>query len=143
MLDGLSETEVAEYVELTASEIASPQLAAALHGRTVGNPLFVGEIVRLLSVEDELPESADEPRLTIPPSVRDVIARRVSYLSGESKRLLVLASVLGREFAPDVLGRLGGVSDDELLEWLDEAIAAARSFPTFRVRRAACALSTS
>ena len=124
VLDGLSETEVAEYVELTASEIASPQLAATLHGRTVGNPLFVGEIVRLLSVQDELPESADEPRLTIPPSVRDVIARRVSYLSGESKRLLVLASVLGREFAPDVLGRLGGVSDDELLEWLDEAIAA-------------------
>ena len=124
VLDGLSETEVAEYVELTASEMASPQLAAALHGRTVGNPLFVGEIVRLLSVEDELPESVDEPRLTIPQSVRDVIARRVSYLSSESKRLLVLASVLGREFAPDVLGRLGGVSDDELLEWLDEAIAA-------------------
>ena len=124
MLDGLSETEVAEYVELTASEMASPQLVAALHGRTVGNPLFVGEIVRLLSVEDELPESADEPRLTIPQSVRDVIARRVSYLSSESKRLLVLASVLGREFAPDVLGRLGGVSGDELLEWLDEAIAA-------------------
>ena len=124
VLDGLSETEVAEYVELTASEMASPQLVAALHGRTVGNPLFVGEIVRLLSVEDELPESADEPRLTIPQGVRDVIARRVSYLSSESKRLLVLASVLGREFAPDVLGRLGGVSGDELLEWLDEAIAA-------------------
>jgi tetratricopeptide (TPR) repeat protein len=32
--------------------------------------------------------------------------------------------VLGREFAPDVLARLGGVSGDELLEWLDEAIAA-------------------
>jgi predicted ATPase len=123
-LDGLSESEVAEYLELTASEMSSPQLVASLHGQTVGNPLFVGEIVRLLSVEGELPEPADVPRLTIPQSVRDVIVRRVSHLSTESNRLLVLASVLGREFAPDVLARLGGVSDDELLEWLDEAIAA-------------------
>ena len=50
-LGGLSEREVAEYVELTASEIASPELVAALHEETEGNPLFVGEIVRLLSVE--------------------------------------------------------------------------------------------
>ena len=123
-LDGLTESEVGEYLELTASELASPQLVAALHRQTVGNPLFVGEIVRLLSVEGELPGSADEPRLTIPQSVRDVIARRVNHLSSESNGLLVVASVLGREFGSDVLARLGGVSDDELLEWLDEAIAA-------------------
>ena len=123
-LGGLSHSEVAEYVELTASEMASPRLVTALHEQTVGNPLFVGEIVRLLALEGELPESAGEPRLTIPQSVRDVISRRLGHLSSESNRLLVLASVLGREFAPEVLARLGGVSDDELLEWLDEAIAA-------------------
>jgi tetratricopeptide (TPR) repeat protein len=112
-LGGLSESEVAELVELTASGMTSA--AAALHERTDGNPLFLGEIVRLLSVESEL---------AIPPSARDAIARRLGYVSEECGRLLVLAAVLGREFALDVLARLGGVSDDQLLDTLDEAIAA-------------------
>jgi tetratricopeptide (TPR) repeat protein len=56
--------------------------------------------------------------------VRDVIARRLRHLSQESNRLLVLASVLGREFALEVLARLGRVAEDDLLEWLDEAIDA-------------------
>ena len=50
-LVGLSECDVARYVELTASEIASQELARAAQPETEGNPLFVGEIVRLLSVE--------------------------------------------------------------------------------------------
>jgi DNA-binding SARP family transcriptional activator len=123
-LGGLSETEVAEYLHEAASDMASPQLAAALHGQTEGNPLFVGETVRLLSVEGALSDSAERSRPTIPQSVRDVIARRLTHLSQESNRLLVLGSVLGREFALEVLARVGGVSDDELLEWLDQAIDA-------------------
>jgi DNA-binding SARP family transcriptional activator len=122
-LTGLSEPEVADYLQQTATELASPQLVAALHRQTEGNPLFVGETVRLLSVEGALSDSA-APRLTIPESVRDVIARRLRHLSQESNRLLVLASVLGREFALEVLARVGGVSEDDLLEWLDEAIDA-------------------
>ena len=62
--------------------------------------------------------------LAIPQSVRDVIARRLGHLSEECNRMLVLASVLGREFALDALARLGGVSEDELLDALDEAMAA-------------------
>ena len=67
---------------------------------------------------------ADEPQLAIPQSARDAIARRLAYVSQECNRLLMLASVLGREFALDVLARLGGVPDDQLLDTLDEAIAA-------------------
>src|SRR3954467_15752375 len=44
--------------------------------------------------------------------------------SEECNRLLLLASVLGREFAVDALARLAGVSVDALLDHLDEAIAA-------------------
>ena len=118
-LGGLSEGDVAEYVELTAPAIASAQLVTALSEETEGNPLFVGEIVRLLSVEGVRSEG-----LFIPQSVRDVIARRLTHLSEECNRVLVLASVLGREFALAALGRLAGVSDDELLDTLDEAMAA-------------------
>jgi DNA-binding SARP family transcriptional activator len=123
-LGGLGEREVAEYLELTASKIASPELGAALHDGTEGNPLFVGEIVRLLSVEGVPFESASAVRLAIPQSVRDVIARRLTHLSDECNRVLLLASVLGREFDLDALARLSGVSVEELLDTLDEAMAA-------------------
>jgi DNA-binding SARP family transcriptional activator len=123
-LGGLSKGEVAEYVELTAPEIASPGLLAALDAETEGNPLFVGEIVRLLSVEGVRAESTAELRLALPQSVRDVIARRLAHLSEECNRMLVLAAVLGREFALDALARLAGVPEDELLDVLDEAMAA-------------------
>ena len=54
-LRGLGEPEVAEYLDRTAAELASPRLASALHERTEGNPLFVGELVRLLAIEGEEP----------------------------------------------------------------------------------------
>ena len=123
-LGGLSEREVAEYVELTASELASPELVAALHDDAGGNPLFVGEIVRLLAVEGVRSESPAAVRLEIPQSVRDVIARRLTHLSRECNRVLVLASVIGREFGIDALARLAAVTVDELLETVDEAMAA-------------------
>ena len=123
-LGGLSEREVVEYVGLAGSEFASQELVTTLHEQTAGNPLFVGEIVRLLSVEGIRSDSAAEVRLVIPQSVRDVIARRLTHLSEECNRVLVLACVIGREFALDVLARVAGVSEDELLDVLDEAMGA-------------------
>jgi DNA-binding SARP family transcriptional activator len=123
-LGGLSEPEVAQYVELTASEIASSELVTGLHAETEGNPLFVGEIVRLLSVEGVPSESAGEARLAIPQTIRHVIARRLTHLSAECNRMLVLASVIGREFALDMLARMGGVSEEDLLDILDGALIA-------------------
>jgi DNA-binding SARP family transcriptional activator len=117
-LAGLSAQDVAEYLEQTAAEIASPELVAALHERTEGNPLFVGETVSLLALEGGGAE------LAIPDSVRDVITRRLGHLSEECNRVLVLASVLGREFALDALARVGEISVDQLLDTLDEAMAA-------------------
>ena len=123
-LAGLSEREVLEYVELTAAAIASRELAAAVHEETEGNPLFVSEMVRLLSVEGVKPGAGTGGPLAIPDTVRDVIARRLTRLSQECHRILVLASVIGREFAVDALALVSGVSEDELLDTLDEAVAA-------------------
>jgi Bacterial transcriptional activator domain/AAA ATPase domain len=66
LLGGLSERDVAHYVELTASKIASSGLVAGLHAQTEGNPLFVGENVRLLSAEGVASRSAAEARLAVP-----------------------------------------------------------------------------
>jgi DNA-binding SARP family transcriptional activator/tetratricopeptide (TPR) repeat protein len=115
-LRGLGEPEVAEYLDRTAAELSSPRLAATLHERTEGNPLFVGELVRLLAIEGEQPHA-------VPPSVRDVIARRTTHLTAQGRELMVLASVLGREFRRDALAALAGRDGEHLLDGLDEAIA--------------------
>src|SRR5262249_107232 len=120
-LVGLSEESVAEYVELAASELASPEFAATLHEETDGNPLFMVEAVRLLAQEGPPPD-ASRGGIAIPQSVRDVISRRLAHLSEECRQMLTLASVLGREFELATLGRLTGVPEDELLETLDEAM---------------------
>jgi DNA-binding SARP family transcriptional activator len=123
-LTGLSEHDVAAYLELTAAQIASDEFAAELHAETEGNPLFVAETVRLISLEGLRSQAGGEVRLVIPQSVRDVISRRLAHLSSECHALLVLASVLGREFTLDSLVDAGGPPEDELLELLDEAMTA-------------------
>jgi DNA-binding SARP family transcriptional activator len=123
-LSGLSEPELADFVEHTQTQIASAELVAALHSEAEGNPLFAGEIVRLLSIEGQQSDATGNIRLAIPETVRDVIARRLTHLSQECNRLLVLASVVGREFDVDILARLGGVSEEQVLDQLDEAMAA-------------------
>jgi DNA-binding SARP family transcriptional activator/tetratricopeptide (TPR) repeat protein len=123
-LAGLNEGEVTEYVELTSPEIASAELLNALQEETEGNPLFVGELVRLLSAEGVRSDPVDGVRLAIPETIHDVIARRLAHLSRECMRVLGRASVVGREFALDVLARACDVSEDELLDTLDQAMAA-------------------
>src|SRR5262249_2391937 len=85
------------------------------------NPLFVGEIVRLLEAEGRLKEASLE--LAIPRNVKDVIGRRLRRLSDACNRILVLASALGREFDLDALARLSGLDHESLLALLDEALA--------------------
>jgi DNA-binding SARP family transcriptional activator/tetratricopeptide (TPR) repeat protein len=122
-LAGLPERDVARFIELTCGEAPSETLVLTICEDTEGNPFFVGEIVRLLEAEGRLGD-ADLSRPTIPQSVRDVIARRLRHLSKECNRVLVLASVLGREFSLEALAHLAGASEDDLLDTLDQAMAA-------------------
>jgi len=111
-LGGLSEQAVGDYVE---AELDSRELSAALYERTDGNPLFLAETVRLLAAEG---------RIAIPPSLRDVITRRLARLGDECNRVLMLAAVLGREFDHAALATMAELAEEELLEVLDEAMAA-------------------
>jgi DNA-binding SARP family transcriptional activator len=120
-LVGLGESEVGEYIALAGGVEPEPGAVARIHGQTEGNPLFVGELVRLLSAEGRLEDGAGVG-LRIPPGVRDVIGSRVRRLSSGCQDLLVLASVLGREFALDVLGDMQEVEPAGLFDVLDEAM---------------------
>ena len=74
------------------------ELVAAIHAETEGNPLFVGEVVRLLAAEGRL-GATRRARCGIPPGVREVIGRRLGRLSPSVPRACSCSpSVLGREF---------------------------------------------
>jgi DNA-binding SARP family transcriptional activator len=123
-LTGLEEQNVASFIEQITGRDSPRRLTSEIHRATEGNPLFVGEIVRLLVTEGAFEDVAAAPawRHTVPEGVKSVIRRRLRHLSDDCKLVLVLASVLGREFRLDALALASGVSDHALLQILDEAV---------------------
>ncbi len=119
-LAGLREPDVAEYLERFTSTQPAPGLAHAVHTETEGNALFVAEVVRLLEADGRI----DEPdaHLRIPQGVRAVISQRVGRLPESVRRLLLPASVLGREFRLDALSRVVGLSELDVLNALEAAV---------------------
>jgi len=132
-LDGLSAGAVRELVggwldPPVAARASGQDLALALWQATEGNPLFVCEALRYLREEDRLPLVADGRSaipwlagVALPQGVRDVIGRRLSRLSQATINVLMLASVIGREFDPVVLQGSGEVDDAGMDAALDEA----------------------
>ena len=119
-LGGLPYDDVANYIANVASVPPEARAVAAIHSETGGNPLFVGEIVRLLDSEGRL--GAPIEALEIPPEIREVIGSRVARLTESCQKLLSLASVLGREFGVDVLQHISSFPQEKLYDALDEAM---------------------
>ncbi|MEK6285150.1 MAG: protein kinase [Acidobacteriota bacterium] len=126
VLRGLTEQDVARFIEMTTGIKPPEALVRTVYQQTEGNPFFLSEIVRLLVVEGQLerPQATSTSSLRIPEGVREVIGRRLDQLSDECNRVLTTASVIGREFSLDALEPLSDISGDQLLELLDEATAA-------------------
>jgi hypothetical protein len=124
-LRGLSVDEVARFVEQTAG-VTPPGLAAAVHRETEGNPFFVHEVVRLLVAEGRLANVPAEGSWghDIPQGVREVIGRRLNRLATGTNEALAAAAVLGRDFDLRLLARVTGTAEIELLDALEEAMAA-------------------
>ncbi|MEE8519065.1 MAG: AAA family ATPase, partial [Dehalococcoidia bacterium] len=122
-LGGMSQAEVGQFVQSSAGIVPQPRLVEAIHTRTDGNPLFVGQVVGLLS-QSELSGDPDI-NTRIPEGVRDAIGRRLERLSDDCNRVLTIASVIGREFRLQVLRPLAGdLAEAPLMEAIDEAIEA-------------------
>ncbi len=133
LLRGLTERDVARFIEITAGMSPPEALIEAVFRETEGNPFFVNEIVRLLVADGRLerPEEVKSWSVTIPQGVREVVGRRLDHLSEECNRALTVASVIGREFGLDALERVilrqaqdERLKGDRLLEALEEAVAA-------------------
>jgi hypothetical protein len=116
-----------------ALDDAAVSLAHAVYRETDGNPFFVGEVLRHLSETGTIYQETTGRwvavdsigDMALPDSIREVIGARVGRLGTSAGRVLSLAAVIGRDFDLDVLARAAGISEDELLDVLDTAAAAA------------------
>jgi len=127
-LGGLTQQEVARFIELVSGFTPPPGLVDAVYSQTEGNPLFVTEAVRLLVQEGELTaERASRQEswtVPIPEGVKDVIGRRLSLVSQQCNDTLTIAAVMGREFSYEQLEPLvKDVTDAPIIDLLEEALS--------------------
>jgi len=125
---GLTDTEVRDL----AANMMGPDaldVAPFLYEITAGNPFFVGEMLRHLKESGAVERvrgkgAVSITELGLPPGIRDVIGRRLARTTERCQQTLTLAAVVGREFDLCVLKALGDLTEDDLLDALDEAVAA-------------------
>jgi DNA-binding NarL/FixJ family response regulator len=96
-------------------------------GAAAGNPLFVVELIRalqqqhLISVADG---RAEVPRCLVPPSLRQTLLRRYSFLSVDTIGSLRMASILGPAFSVAELAAVCESRASRLVHALHEATSA-------------------
>jgi DNA-binding SARP family transcriptional activator len=125
-LTGLAAADTAAMIDAITRRHVADAVARTIHTETEGNPLFVGEIVRLLEAEGRLEQPLDEPRRgrQLPDTVREVIDQRLRRLTRDCRRFLEVASTLGREFGIKELAAVAEINEEAALELIDEAITA-------------------
>jgi class 3 adenylate cyclase/tetratricopeptide (TPR) repeat protein len=113
----LSGLDAGAATRLAANVIGADALPAALAGRVLatseGNPLFVGELVRMLvhdgvlRREGERWTAAVEPSaLEMPPTIHALLAARIERLRPEERTVLERAAVVGRQFSRQAVAQL-------------------------------------
>jgi len=93
--------------------------------KTEGVPFFIEEFIKSLQDIKAIEREDSRYRLakdihdvTIPSTIQDVIMARVDSLSEGAKGVLQIGSVIGREFSQDLIQKVTGLSERELLSHL-------------------------
>src|SRR6185369_148406 len=88
---------------------------------TEGNPLFVGELVRMLVDEGAIERQGERwvvganlAALEMPPTIHALLAARIERLQPDDRTVLERASVVGRHFSRGAVAALLGRNGSEL-----------------------------
>jgi predicted ATPase/class 3 adenylate cyclase len=110
----------AELVQavLEEGEVA-PELRKLILGRAGGNPLFVEELTQSLLENGSIHREDDQyvlarkaSEIQVPDTIHGIIAARIDRLEESLKRIMQVASVIGREFAYRILQTITGMRED-------------------------------
>lgn len=127
----LSPAEVAEMTRMSLPEHELPAaLIDALSERAGGVPFLVEELLSAYvgagGTLEPQPEWAISRHLAdaLPPSYRDLVRERLARLDPRARKATEAAAVLGRTFDWKLLGPATGVTDDEIIGALRQAVEA-------------------
>jgi class 3 adenylate cyclase/tetratricopeptide (TPR) repeat protein len=103
---------------LDGSKVA-PECADAILSRTSGNPLFLEELTRSLlengsiqKKEGQYVLSRPASEIRVPSNIQGIIAARMDRLEETLKKILQVASVIGRDFAFRILQAITGMREE-------------------------------
>ena len=130
-LNRFSPEELATWLEtiLHQGEIGR-EFLRFIHKYTEGNPLLVVHVLRALQENGGIWYAGrrwqwkDNPELDLPTAVSDLIDARIDRLTEQAREHLTIAAVVGRTFDLDLVLAAGSIPEDELLDALDEGVAA-------------------
>jgi class 3 adenylate cyclase/tetratricopeptide (TPR) repeat protein len=134
-LTGLDSGDVLALMEASAGHELDRDgraLAEQITRETAGNPFFAGEVLRHLTESGAIVQEqggrwrlvGNMAALGLPQSVREVIGRRVERLGPDARTALSAAAVIGRDFDLDLLSEVVELSEDRLLDLLEQGVAA-------------------
>jgi len=108
-------------VDLLGNDPSLAALATPIHARTGGNPFFAEEVVQTLIESGQLEGTRGAyrlvtpiERLEVPATVQAVLAARIDRLPEREKRLLQVASVIGKDFPEPLLAKVAELPAEEL-----------------------------
>jgi class 3 adenylate cyclase/tetratricopeptide (TPR) repeat protein len=134
-LTGLEAEDVLMLMEAAAGQEMDEvgrALAGEITRETAGNPFFAAELLRHLTESGAIVQGdggrwrlvGEVSELGLPQSVREVIGRRVERLGTDARTALSAAAVIGRDFEIDLLLSVVDLSEERLLDLLEEAVVA-------------------
>jgi class 3 adenylate cyclase len=121
----LSGLDAGAAMRLAANVIGAADLPAAVAAKVLatseGNPLFVGELVRMLVDEGAIERQGERwvvganlASLEMPPTIHALLAARIERLRPEERTVLERAAVVGRHFSRSAVAALLGRNGSEL-----------------------------
>jgi tetratricopeptide (TPR) repeat protein len=116
-IDHLSAKTSAELVQVILTDGAvDPELKELILGRASGNPLYVEELTQSLLENGTIQKKDQEYVLVrkpsdiqVPDTIQGIIAARIDRVEKNLKRIMQVASVIGREFAFRILQSIMGM----------------------------------
>ncbi|MFN0096905.1 MAG: AAA family ATPase [Dehalococcoidia bacterium] len=119
-LTGLERDSVRALFHQATGITPADQLVDTVLEKTDGNPLFVGETIRILAADGML-QAKGGAAIAVPPGVREAIDLRLARLAPDTVALLRQAAVFGRDFRLRHLELATGRRGDDILEALEPA----------------------
>ncbi|MGH2837347.1 MAG: ATP-binding protein, partial [Thermoleophilaceae bacterium] len=101
--------EVADQLTGISGRPSAPDVVNQIFARSDGNPFVVEELAG---------QPSGSP---LPPTLRDVMAARMSTLSPETRRVVAAAAAIGRDVGGDILATVAGMPEHRVQQALNEA----------------------